>query len=82
MLVAQGPRQLLQRAIKPVQPLKKSEIVTTYGMESVTSEIRGQSAMKRSWKKLCPQFVTDFQEVGKTPEQITKVVVDLGRQLN
>jgi hypothetical protein len=38
--------------------------------------------MNRSWWKLCPQFVTDFQDVEETPEQSTKEVVDLGRQLN
>jgi hypothetical protein len=31
-----------------------------------------QSTMNGSWRKLCPQFVTDFQDVGETPEQITK----------
>jgi hypothetical protein len=37
-----------------------------------------QSTMNRSWRKLCPQFLTDFQDVKETPEQITKEVVDLG----
>jgi hypothetical protein len=31
-----------------------------------------QSTINRSWRKLCPQFVTDFQDVDETPEQITK----------
>jgi L-rhamnose mutarotase len=41
-----------------------------------------QSTMNRSWRKICPQFVTDFQDVEETPEQITKEVVYLRRQLN
>jgi hypothetical protein len=41
-----------------------------------------QSTMKRSWKKLCPQFVTYFQDIEQTLEQITKEVIDLRRQLN
>jgi hypothetical protein len=41
-----------------------------------------KSTMNRSWRKLCPQFVTDFQDVEETPEQITKEVVDLERQRN
>jgi hypothetical protein len=41
-----------------------------------------QSTINRSWKKLFPQFVTDFQDVEETPEQITKEVIFLGRQLN
>jgi hypothetical protein len=38
--------------------------------------------MNRSWKELSPQFVTDCQDIKEPPEQITKEVVDLGRQLN
>jgi hypothetical protein len=30
------------------------------------------STMNGSWRKLCPQSVTDFQDVEETPEQITK----------
>jgi hypothetical protein len=31
-----------------------------------------QSTMNRSWSKICPQFVTDLQDVEETPELITK----------
>jgi hypothetical protein len=27
-----------------------------------------QSTVNRSWRKLCPQFVTDFQDAEETPE--------------
>jgi hypothetical protein len=41
-----------------------------------------QSTINISWRKLCPQFVTDFQDFEETAEQIIKEVVDLGRKLN
>jgi hypothetical protein len=36
-----------------------------------------QSTINKSWRNLCPEFVSD-EEI---PEQITKEVVELGRQL-
>jgi hypothetical protein len=40
-----------------------------------------QSTVNKSQRKLYPQFVTDFQDIEETPEQITKDV-DQERQLN
>jgi hypothetical protein len=37
--------------------------------------------MNRSWRKLCPQFLTDFQDIKEAPEKVTKEVAQ-GRQLS
>jgi hypothetical protein len=41
-----------------------------------------QSTINKSWRNLCPDFVSDDQDVEETPEQLTKEVVELGRQMN
>jgi hypothetical protein len=41
-----------------------------------------QSTINKSWRNLWPDFLLDDQDIEENPEQITKEVVELGRQLN
>jgi hypothetical protein len=41
-----------------------------------------QSMINKCWRNICPEFVSDDQDNEETPEQMTKEVAELGRQLN
>ncbi|CAM4384655.1 unnamed protein product [Caretta caretta] len=41
-----------------------------------------QSNLNGVWRKLCPEFVSDFQGFTHTVEEVTKNVAEMGKELN
>jgi L-rhamnose mutarotase len=38
-----------------------------------------QSTINKSWRNVCPEFVSNDQDIEETPQQMSKEVVELER---